>query len=210
MKCWRTWWRSAMQHRPKRRPGTVARSGRTPPVAQRGCIRVFAGRASAGSTLIAVRRLLSRADSCRHVAGDRNRSVRRRPSAQRSEDGEDQHDVVPSRLSPQSTSRDHWMHRGDPSHAITRLVRCTRKRQWRDNPGRAPRDLCGKHTPRPGGTLMPWLRLVNHAAPVSQHERRNIDAEHWRPRPESNRGAQICSLLRRHSATRPGESGGAH
>jgi hypothetical protein len=25
----------------------------------------------------------------------------------------------------------------------------------------------------------------------------------WRPRPESNRGAQICSLLRHHSATWP-------
>ena len=41
------------------------------------------------------------------------------------------------------------------------------------------------------------LRLWN-AAPRQIH----VTAE-WRPRPESNRGARICSPLRNHSATRP-------
>src|SRR5690606_39727209 len=30
-----------------------------------------------------------------------------------------------------------------------------------------------------------------------------ISLPRWRPRPESNRGARICSPLRNHSATRP-------
>jgi hypothetical protein len=32
--------------------------------------------------------------------------------------------------------------------------------------------------------------------------------EYWRPRPESNRGARICSPLRNHSATRPTRAAG--
>lgn len=34
-------------------------------------------------------------------------------------------------------------------------------------------------------------------------ESRRGGLENWRPRPESNRGARICSPLRNHSATRP-------
>ena len=63
-------------------------------------------------------------------------------------------------------------------------------------------------------TLVPGVgHMIHYAAhdEIAQRRRpglkpvgrRTARSEKWRPRPESNRGARICSPLRNHSATRP-------
>src|SRR5262245_48725396 len=61
-----------------------------------------------------------------------------------------------------------------------------------------------------GLTSLLLLHLQNWKGPESEHRLQTgckpeptIRAKYWRPRPESNRGARICSPLRHHSATWP-------